>query len=193
MDQKGSNETFGPILQFMAYQPGMSIADVGAGSGALTVMMSTLMDSSTVYIQDIDTTVLKESNIDKILDYHSKQSGRDLRATNDFHTVIGTVERTNLPNATFDLIYTNATVHNFTSIDSTIVDLGRKLKPNGQLFIRDSFRNDHGEGEYCSDKKCGRRLLTIEEFLAVMERNGFKKVKHSPDMSGYPVFGFSMQ
>jgi ubiquinone/menaquinone biosynthesis C-methylase UbiE len=190
MSQRSITKTFQPILEFMDYKPGMSFADVGAGSGALTVMMASLMDNSTVYIQDIDTSSLKKDNLDKIIDFYSKQSKEDLRRKNTFTIIVGDTKRTNLPNHAFDLIYSNGTVHNFTSIDSIMVDLGKKLKPNGMLVLRDSFKNDHGEGNYCSDPKCGRPLLTIEEFLTIMKRNGFKIKKQSPDMSGYPVFGF---
>ena len=89
MSQKSIRETFQPILQFMDYKPGMSLADVGAGSGALTVMMATLMDKSTIYIQDIDTSVLKQNNVDKAIDFYSKQSGQDLRSKNKFSITIG--------------------------------------------------------------------------------------------------------
>jgi ubiquinone/menaquinone biosynthesis C-methylase UbiE len=191
MSQKGIRKTFKPILDFMEYKPGMSFADVGAGSGVFTVAMASLMDSSLVYIQDIDATVLNQGNVDKIIDYGSKESGKDLRRTNDFHITMGTVEHTNLPDATFDRIFSNGTVHNFTAIDSIMTDLRRKLKPNGMVFFRDSFKGDHGEGEFCSDSKCGNKLLTIDEFLEVMKRNGFTMVKRTPDMSGYPVFGFT--
>ncbi len=190
MSEKNIRETFRPILEFMDYKPGMTFADVGAGSGALSVMMASLMDNSAVYIQDIDTAILNEKNIDIIIDYYSKQSKKDLKTVNNFHTTIGGVDHTNLPNATFDLIFSNATVHNFTAIDSIMTDIGRKLKPGALVFFRDSFKNDHGETEFCSDPKCGRPLLTIDEFMTVMNRNGFKMVKRAPDMSGYPVFGF---
>jgi SAM-dependent methyltransferase len=192
MSQKNIQKTFQPILQFMDYSPGMSFADVGAGSGVLTIMMTSLMDNSPVYIQDIDTTVLSKRNLDKIIDYYSKQSGQDLRKKNKFHLTIGDVQHSNLPDRSFDLIYSNATVHNFTFLDSMIIDLGRKLKPNGVLFFRDSFKNDHGEKEFCSDPKCGRPLLTIDEFLSTMKKNGFEIKKRSADMSGYPVFGFTL-
>lgn len=191
MSQKNITKTFEPILQFMDYKPGMTFADVGAGSGALTVMMTSLMDHSEVYIQEIDTAILSQNNLDKILNFYSKQNEQDLRKKNNYHTTIGDTQRTHLPEASFDLIFSNATVHNFTAIDSMMVDLGRKLKPGGRLFLRDSFKGDHGEGEFCSDKKCANRLLTIEEFLNVMDRNNFTLVKKSPDMSGYPVFGFT--
>lgn len=164
MSQKSIKKTFQPILQFMDYKSGMSFADVGAGSGALTVMAS-LMSNSIVYIQDIDTTVLNEGNLNKIIDFYTNQSGLDLRNKNKFLTTIGDFQKSNLPNSAFDLIYSNGTLHNFISLDSMMVDLGRKLKSKGIMFLRDSFKNDHGEGNYCSDPKCGRPLLSIDELI----------------------------
>jgi ubiquinone/menaquinone biosynthesis C-methylase UbiE len=192
MSQKNIRKIFHPILEFMTYKPGMAFADVGAGSGALTVMMASLMDHSTVYIQDIDTSVLKQNNVDKAIDFYTRQCHYDLRKKNDFRVTIGSIYKTNLPDSTFDLIYSNATVHNFSSLDSIAIDLRKKLKPNGMLYFRDSFKNDHGEGGVCSDPKCGRPLLTIDECVAIMKRNGFTVVRQVPDMSGYPVFGFSV-
>lgn len=193
MSQKSIRKTFTPILQFMDVKRGVVFADVGAGSGALTVMMATLMDSSEIYVQDIDTTVLKEHNLNRIIDFYTQQSHQNLRAKNKFHITIGGLQDSNLPDLTFDLIYSNGTLHNFVSVDSMVTDLGQKLKPGGVLFLRDSFRNDHGEGDYCSDSKCGRPLLTIGELLVIMKRNNFKLIKQAPDMSGYPVFGFALE
>lgn len=68
MSERKIKKTFEPILKFMQYRPGMVFADVGAGSGAFTVMMAALMDSSTVYIQDIDTTILRAENVHRIID-----------------------------------------------------------------------------------------------------------------------------
>jgi len=192
MSQKTIRKTFQPILQFMEYKSGMSFADVGAGSGAITVMMATLMDNSTVYIQDIDTSVLKQDNLVKIIDYYSNQTGQDLRKKTDFNITIGDTRKTKLPDRTFDLIYSNGTLHTFSSLDLMLADLSQKLKPDGVIYFRDSFKNDHGEKGYCSDTKCGKPLLTIDKFMSAMKKNGFQIKKQSPDMSGYPVFGFTL-
>lgn len=187
---QNAQNTFGPILEFIEAKPGMYVADVGAGSGALTVIMATQLDGCTVYIQDIDRKVLEQENVNKMIAYYSKQLGYDLGKRNDFKIVHGESEQSLLPDNAMDLIYSNATVHAFNEPDSMLIDLRKKLKSDGRIFIRDSFKGDQGEGEFCSDKKCGKRLHTIEEFLTMMDRNGFRLVKQSPNLSGYPVFGF---
>jgi ubiquinone/menaquinone biosynthesis C-methylase UbiE len=186
-----AKDTFGPILAFMEAKPGMHVADVGAGSGALTVIMATQLDSCTVYIQDIDRKILERKNVDKMIVHYSKELGYELGRRNDFKIIYGESTQSNLPDNTLDLIYVNATVHAFSNPDAMLTDLRKKLKSNGRIFIRDSFNGDKGEGQFCSDKKCGKRLYTIDEFLALMDKNGFKQIKQSPNLSGYPVFGFS--
>jgi ubiquinone/menaquinone biosynthesis C-methylase UbiE len=192
MKQKDIVETFEQLLEFMEYKPGMAFADVGAGSGALTVMMGSLMDSSVVYIQDINADVLNLPNVDKIVDYYSKQSGRNLRSNNKFELTLGTAFHTNLPDSTFDLVYSNATVHNFISLDSIAADLKKKLRRGGVLYLRDSFKKNDTELTFCPDPTCARPLLTAQECLMVMQRNGFVVVKHAPNMSGHPIFGFAI-
>lgn len=191
MNQKAIEKTFSPILTFMEMKPGFAFADVGAASGDFAVMMATLIDSTTVYIQDIDTTVLKQDNLDKIIDYYSAQCGHALRFKHKFVLVIGDTLQTNLPDAALDRIYTNATFHVFDDPEAILADLHKKLKPTGMIFIRDSFSGDHEEGAFCSDASCAKPLYTIPQFLSIMKRNGFMLVKENPDMSGYPVYGFA--
>lgn len=190
--QKGIDDDLKPIVDFMEYQPGMTFADIGAGSGEITISMATLMTNSSIYIQDIDTTVLNNPKVEKFLEGYSNRFHTDLKSKNNFHIVIGGVDHTNLPDATFDLIYTNGTSHNFTAFDEIMTDIRKKLKPNGMFYLRDSFKNHNGEKEFCGDSSCGRKLLDIDEFLAAMKKNGFVMVKRNENMSGYPVFGFSV-
>ena len=161
MSQRNIEKTFQPILQFMNYKPGMSFADVGAGSGALTIMMASLMDNSEVYIQDIDTSVLKEGNLNRIIDHYSKQSGMDLREKNNFTLTIGDIEHTNLPDNRFDLIYSNATVHNFTSLDSMVTDLGRKLKPSLMQHLSCNQRTLNIGGQQTNDFLFSKKLVFL--------------------------------
>jgi ubiquinone/menaquinone biosynthesis C-methylase UbiE len=187
-----AKKTFQPIAEFLEVKRGMNVADVGAGSGALTVIMATQFDSCSVYIQDIDRDVLQQKNVDKMIAYYSKQLGYKLGVRNQFFLVYGSTTQSNLPDDYLDLIFSNATMHAFTAPDAMLQDLRKKLKRTGKIFIRDSFRGDNNESQYCSDSKCGRPLYTIDEFLAKMTKNRFQLTKQSSDMSGYPVFGFKL-
>lgn len=190
--KENAKNTSQPIIEFMEIKPGMVLADVGASSGALTDIMATHMDSCTVFIQDIDTTVLQQKNVDKMIAYYSKKLGYNLGQRNNLQLVYGTVAQSNLPDDSIDVMYLNATVHVFDSPNSMLQDLRMKLNPTGRIFIRDSFKGDHKEGEFCTASDCGKRLLTIDEFLAMMTKNGFHLIKQTPDLSGYPVFGFEI-
>ena len=185
-----AHETFQPLVELMEITPGMAVADVGAGSGALTVIMATQLDSCTVYIQDIDREILEQDNVNKMVSYYSKKLGYELGQRNDFQLVYGTVTESNLPDHAIDIIYSNATLHVLDHPEAMLQDLRQKLKPTGKIFIRDSFRGDHEEGAFCEDKKCGKSLYSIDEFKALMTDNGYHLIRETPDLSGYPVFGF---
>ncbi|MEK6477044.1 methyltransferase domain-containing protein [Catalinimonas sp. 4WD22] len=187
-----AEDTFQPIVDFMEIQPGMAVADFGAGSGALTVIMAMQLDRCTVYIQDIDHKVLQQKNVNKMIAYYSTQLGYDLGKHNQFHVIYGTTTQSNLPDRSIDRIYSNATMHVLDTPDVVLQDLRNKLKADGKIFIRDSFRGDHGEGEFCPSSDCGKRLLSIDEFLTMMTKNGYRLSKQAPDMDGYPVFGFEL-
>jgi ubiquinone/menaquinone biosynthesis C-methylase UbiE len=186
-----AKDTFEPLTKFMEAQPGMQVADVGAGSGVFTVIMGTQLDDCIIYIQDIDASVLQKRNVDKVIRYYSEQTGQDV--TNDFRVIYGSPTKTNLPDASLDVVYMNAVVHVLDYPDEILYDLQKKLTPTGKIFIRDGFKNHDGEGEFCSSSKCGKPLLSISELHEIMERNGYSLYKESSNMDGYPVFGFRLK
>ena len=189
MNQKGIRQTFQPIIDYMEFKPGDAFADVGASSGYFTVMMATLLTNTSFYIQDIDTACLNTDQLAKVIDYYARQSKKPLRSINSFHLIIGDATQTNLPESTLDKIYSNATFHCFTEPDKIVRDLYTRLKPDGSLYIRDSFTDKKGV-QYCEDKKCARPLTKTEDFLAIMARNKFRVAK-SKQFSGYPIYKFT--
>lgn len=184
-----AKETFKPLTEYMGISKGMTIADVGAGSGALSVIMATQLDSCLVYIQDIDRDILQKKNVDRIIAYYKREFTHD--PGNTYQIVYGGPTASNLPDSAIDVIYMNAVVHALDAPDLMMSDLKGKLKTGGNIYIRDAFRGLNGEGEYCSSSKCGSRLLSEEELQELMERNGYGMIGHNPDMGGYPLFGFS--
>lgn len=116
------------------------VAEVGAASGWIMGVLSVSLDSVTFYIQDIDTVLLNAYQFKKMVEHFSKV--RNSEQTNQFHYVLGTEKKTNLPNNTFDKVVLNNTFHEITHFDSVIVDIGKKLKPGGKLIIYESFSNE---------------------------------------------------
>jgi len=189
MNQKGIRQTFQPIIDYMELKPGDHFADVGASSGYFTVMMSTLLTNNTIYIQDIDTTCLNSRQVDKVIDYYSKQINKSLRSVNSFHLILGNTSQTNLPENSLDKIYSNGSFHCFSEPDKMAADLYSKLKSSGELYIRDNFSTKK-DTRYCDDKKCGLPLTPVDTFLTIMARNHFR-VEKNKVFSGYPIYKFT--
>lgn len=175
--------------EFLGLKPGMVFADIGASSGYYDAAMAIFLDSVTFYLNDIDNHCLNEKNLKKVLRYYSKLKGSSIQKTNSFQYVIGTATQTNLPENTFDVIFSNATMHVIDHPDSILASLHKSLKSTGSLYIRDEFVAK-GEQKKCGSKKCGHYLLQYEPFVERMNRNGFALVDASRDF-GHPIYKFS--
>ena len=175
--------------EFIGLKKGVTFADIGASSGYYDAAMAIFVDSVTFYLNDIDYHCLNQKNLDKVLRYYSKIRGQKIESTNIFSYVIGTPTRTKLPDDTFDVIFSNATMHVIEYPDSILGDLYRNLKPQGNLFIRDEFLY-HGEERKCPSKTCQRPLLQYDPFIRLMNRNGFVLTGETLEF-GHPIYKFS--
>lgn len=174
--------------EFLGLKPGVVFADIGASSGYYDAAMAVFLDSVTFFLNDIDYHCLNQRNLNKVLRYYSKLRGSAINATNTFHYVIGTPKQTKLPDDTFDVIFSNATMHVIEYQDSILSDLYRNLKDDGSLYIRDEFTYN-GEIKKCGSKKCGHNVLQYESFLQRMNQNGFKLTGETLEF-GYPIYKF---
>ena len=174
---------------YLNLQPGTVFADIGASSGYHDGAMAVFLDSVTFYLNDIDHHCLNKKNLTKVLRYYSKLKGRSIEETNDFHYVIGTPKRTNLPLATFDVIFTNATLHVLDYPDSILSDVYKNLKTDGSFYIRDEIV-ENGIIKSCSSKKCGHQLLQHQQLMDLTARNGFELTGESHAF-GHPIYKFS--
>jgi len=175
--------------EFLGLKPGVVFADIGASSGYYDAAMAVFLDSVTFYLNDIDYHCLNERNLNKVLRYYSRLRGSSIQTTNSFRYIIGTPTQTNLPENTFDVIFSNATMHVINELDSMLTDLHRNLKPDGSLYIRDEFVYN-GELKKCGSKTCGHYVLQYEPFLQRMNNNGFVLNGESHEF-GYPIYKFS--
>ncbi|HAS42614.1 MAG TPA: hypothetical protein DCS93_19190 [Microscillaceae bacterium] len=186
---KNIQESFPAIVKVLELREGVVFADVGAQNGAFDAALATLTKNVTYYVQDIDKKAMDDQEWHKVMRYYSKQVGYPIAKRNTFHTVIGELRETKLPNNTFDVIHSNATFHAIRHKEDLMKDIYQKLKPGGYLFIRDEFVQK-GVVKWCNDDACKAVLATEEKLMQVMKASGFKLVKKIPDFQGYPMYKF---
>lgn len=189
MSQKNIKNTFGNLIKILDLTEGKVYADLGASNGAYDVMMASLTKGVTYYVQDIDTTCLNQREFKKVVDYYTQQSGYPITTHNRFHLTMGDVHQTNLPDNTFDVIYSNGAFHVFSDKLAIMRDVYRKLKPGGYLFIRDRLAKGPKK-ELCNDEKCRHPLLQEQEFLSILQNSRFVLIKKYPRFEGTPIFKF---
>jgi SAM-dependent methyltransferase len=186
---KESIQVFKKQNEFLGLKPGIIFADIGASSGYYDAAMAVFVDSVSFYLNDIDHHCLNERNLKKVLNHYSKLKGKSINNANPFHIVIGTPTSTNLPENTFDVIFSNATMHVIHQPDSILADLYKNLKQDGHLYIRDEFLYNT-EVRKCGSKKCDNYLLQFDSFVTLMQRNGFVLRGENHEL-GHPIYKFA--
>ena len=116
----------GRCIDTIKFEPGETVADVGAGNGYIEAMLSIFHDSLTFYIQDIDSTVCNQKAINEVVTFYQNVKGKPILSK--FITVTGFDNETNLPNDTFDKILMLWTYQYFKNPKAIITDLRLKLK-----------------------------------------------------------------
>jgi predicted methyltransferase len=120
------------LVKVLDLKPGMTVADVGAGGGAFTVVLGHWIGDGRVLATDIGERQLRE-----IRAYAEKEGLKNV-------TVIeGAAAATNLPPSCCDAIFMRDVYHHITATEAFDKSLLASLKPGGRLAIID-FRGRPG-------------------------------------------------
>lgn len=165
------------LKTYFDFKAGDIIADIGAGEGKYEGALSLLYDSLTFYVQDLDSNILNQKALNKVIRHYTKLKGCE--QSNKFNLCIGSEKTSNLPNETFDKVISFSSVHEFTYMDEMIADLYKKLKPGGKIFIADAP---------CTKK--GHKNRKPEEISEIMRKHGFTQLQMHIVNSNYlePVY-----
>jgi predicted methyltransferase len=122
------------LVEILGLKPGMTIADVGAGGGAFTVVLGKWIGSGTVYATDIGQRQLRE-----IRDYADREGLKNVKV------IEGAAAATNLPLECCDAIFMRDVYHHVTtpSIAAFNKSVFASLKPGGRFAVID-FRGRPG-------------------------------------------------
>src|SRR5687768_8350064 len=114
------------LVEVLGGKPGMTIADIGSGGGATTVVLGHWIGPGRVYATDITERTLRETR------EYAKKEGRATA------TVIeGAAAATNLPDECCDAVFLRHVYHHVTEIAAFNRSLHASLKPGGRLAIID--------------------------------------------------------
>lgn len=123
------------LLPVLELRPGMAVADVGAGAGAMTLVMAqALGPSGRVFATDVNG-----AQIDAIRDQARARHLENVVA------IAGTQTSTNLPDACCDAIFVRDAYHHFTDPAAMNRSFLAALKAGGRLAIID-FEPAPGSG-----------------------------------------------
>ena len=114
------------LVDVLGLKPGMTVADIGSGGGAMTVVLGHWIGSGHVFATDITEHALRETR-----DYVKKEGLTNV-------TVIeGAAAATNLPPACCDALFLRHVYHHITDIEPFNKSLHASLKSGGRLAIID--------------------------------------------------------
>jgi predicted methyltransferase len=156
------------IVEAAALKPGMTIADVGAGTGLFTRLFSPVVgETGKVYAVDIAKEFIE----------HIENLAHDQKMDN----IVGVVckqDSVELPPNSVDLVFICDVYHHFEFPQKTMQSIYRALKPKGQIVLIDYVRI---EGK-SSDFVMGHVRAGQEVFTKEIEDAGFKQIEEKKIM-----------
>lgn len=147
---------------------GEYIADIGAASGWIEGIFSTFSDSVHYYIQDIDRYTSGQDQMDAVIRYYN--SIKTSTQTNTFNYIRGKMTKTNLPNSTFDKIVIINALHEMDDWKKILMDASQKIKPRGQIILRDYFSNIFKD---IVNPGCNKKSLQAIQVVNYMQSIGY--------------------
>jgi protein-L-isoaspartate O-methyltransferase len=114
------------LVEALELKPGMTVADVGTGFGAMTVVLGHWIGSGRVFATDITERALRQTR------EYVKHEG-----LTNVTVIEGGEAATNLPDACCDAIFLRNVYHHITAVDAFNKSLVASLKAGGRLAIID--------------------------------------------------------
>ena len=159
------------LVDALHVRPGMSVAEIGAGDGELTVAIAKVVGPT----GRIYSTELNQSRLETIR--------RATESMPQVSVVESHVADTNLPDGCCDAIYMRDVYHHFTDVAAMNRSLMKSLKPGGLLAIYDFPPRSGGEA---GPKERGGSVhgITFKTLESELKEAGFKHISTADKVSG---------
>lgn len=149
------------IIRALGLTPGMSVADIGAGTGLFTRLFAEKVGPrGTVHAVDISQPFLKHIAED------AKKRGLD-----NIRTTLATQSSTGLPEVSCDLVFMCDTYHHLEDPTPVLRSIQDALKPGGRFVIVEFDRHDSATEFVKKHVRAGKDV-----FIKEIEAAGFERV-----------------
>lgn len=148
-------------VKLLALEPGMAVADIGAGSGYYTELLSRAVgDSGKVYATEVQLGMLR------LLEIRKKQ-----KQLSNVEVVRGGLETTGLAANSVDLALMVDVYHEFSKPVEMLADLMRAVKPGGRVALIE-YRKEDPNVPILEDHK-----MTEKQIIRELTAAGFRHRK----------------
>jgi ubiquinone/menaquinone biosynthesis C-methylase UbiE len=158
-------ETFarrGEIVAALELAPGMTLADVGAGTGLFTRLFADKVGpAGRVYAVDISP---------RFLDHIAAESKK--RGQTNVITLLGSQNTTNLPRGSVDLVFLCDVYHHLEKPEKTLASIREALKQRGELVVVDFDKVEGRSSEFVLKHVRAPKAVFVRE----IEAAGFQSV-----------------
>ncbi len=153
------------IVNACGIQPGMHVADIGAGTGFYSRLFSPLVGAQgKVYAVDI-----AQNFIDNIMREAQAQGLTNIEG------IVNSERSVDLPPAAIDLAFSVDTYHHFEYPQDMLASIHRALRPGGRLIVIDFRKHEHASNWVKGHVRADRHSV-IDEISAA----GFRLLDDKP-------------
>lgn len=163
------DEYYAPECEAINYQPGDSVAFIGASNGYRAAMLAMLVDSMHFFLQDIDSFCLNPNEVRNAWRYYENLNGEAFNCS--YELIQGSESATHLPKGAMEKVVIMATFHHFSDTLGMLKDLSQVLRPGGRLYIIENTVKKSGDR---IKRFCRHTLYTEDELLNLFQNNGFE-------------------
>jgi arsenite methyltransferase len=154
----------GQVIDALNLKPGLTVADLGAGSGYFTRrFIEAVTETGKVYAVDVEPEMLKYTE-ESIVHMHRPYTAEFILARPD---------SPKLPYESLDLLFVCNTYHHLDERTKYFSDAKSSLKPGGRVAIID-FYHDERSGELGFPK---HHLVPRETVIAELTEAGYRLVR----------------
>jgi SAM-dependent methyltransferase len=156
------------LLKALKLEPGLAVADIGAGSGYYSFRIAPLVgEKGKVYAVDIQQ---------EMLDIIKKRMKKD--KVSNIETILGAEADPKLPDDSIDMILLVDVYHEFAQPYEMTQKMVKALKPGGRLIFVEFKKED--------PKVPIKEVHKMSERQVIKEMDEFKELKHAGTDSGLP-------